>query len=234
MTRPPGALARASLTPTLSPDLGVLMTALPAKPADLTELAVLAQYAPHLARAFASLACDIALVLDDHGVITAIAHNDARSLADASAGWVGQAMVDTVTRETRHKVEQLLADAAATGLARRREVNLLPPPGGGERVAVAYTALRLGTDGPALAVGQDLRAVARMQQRFVRVQQELERGYIAALAAGRDAVPPLPGLDESPLDEASRAAFAAWLLAERQTGEPPPHPGDAGEDSLPH
>ncbi len=195
--------------------------------ADAAELAVLAQYAPHLARAFASLACDIALVVDAGGLITAIAHNDARSLAAASQGWLGSHLADTVTQATRHKIEQLLADVAATGLARRREVNLLPPPGapatggGDDGVAVAYTALRLGTDGPVLAVGQDLRALVRMQQRFVRVQQELERGYVAALAAERDAGRTLPGLDEAPLDEASRAAFAAWLRAERQSGPPP-------------
>ena len=87
---------------------------------------------------------------------------------------------------------------------------------------MAYTALRLGPDGPALAVGQDLRTLARMQQRFVRVQQELERGYVAAMAAERAGTRALPGLDEAPLDEASRAAFAAWLLAERQSGDVPP------------
>jgi len=200
--------------------------------AELTELAVLAQYAPHLARAFASLACDIALVLDDQGVITAIAYNDARSLADVSAGWVGRPMVDTVAVETRHKIESLLADAAASGVARRREVNLVPKSPGGEVIPVAYTALRLGAAGPSLAVGHDLRAVSRMQQRFVRVQQELERGYIAALAAGRGDPRPLPGLDEAPLDEASRTAFAAWLLAERQSGDPPPPPTEAGDGTA--
>jgi hypothetical protein len=54
--------------------------------ADLAELAVLAQYAPHLARAFASLACDIALVLDAEGTITAIAHNWPKPAASGRAG----------------------------------------------------------------------------------------------------------------------------------------------------
>ena len=201
--------------------------------ANVAELAVLAQYAPHLARAFASLACDIALVLDAQGTITAIAHNDARSLDGASSDWVGRAMADTVTPQTRHKVEALLAEVTASGIGRRREVNLQPAPGAGadDGIAVAYTALRLGADGPTLAVGQDLRAVARMQQRFVRVQQELERGYVAALAAERGSGGSLPGLDEAPLDEASRAAFAAWLLAERQGGD---HPPPAPEDPATH
>jgi len=205
--------------------------------ANLAELAVLAQYAPHLARAFASLACDIALVLDAQGTITAIAHNDARSLDAASRDWTGRAMADTVTPQTRHKVEALLAEVAASGIGRRREVNLQPLAGAesDEGIAVAYTALRLGAEGPLLAVGHDLRAVARMQQRFVRVQQELERGYVAALAAERGGEAPLPGLDEAPLDEASRAAFAAWLRAERQSGEhPPAAPGNLPGDPPTH
>jgi hypothetical protein len=212
-------------------------------PSDVAELAVLAQYAPHLARAFASLACDIALVLDAKGVITAIAHNDAHSLAAASLGWVGRPMTDTVTAESQHKVSKLLVDVADNGIARRREVNLKPQPGSeaAEPIAVAYTALRLGPDGPSLAVGQDLRALARLQQRFVRVQQELERGYIVALAAeraaGRDVQ--LPGLDDKPLDEASRAAFAAWLQAERMVNDagsqPGAHPSSRPDDETkPH
>jgi len=208
-------------------------------PPDVAELAVLAQYAPDLARAFASLACDIALVLDARGVITAIAHNDAQSLALASLGWVGRPMTDTVTPESQHKVSRLLADVAGSGIARRREVNLKPQPGaqGDEPIAVAYTALRLGPQGPALAVGQDLRALARLQQRFMRVQQELERGYIVALAAeraaGRNVA--LPGLDEAPLDEASRAAFAAWLQAERMVNDAGAHPSSRPDDETkPH
>jgi hypothetical protein len=198
---------------------------MPRPPPDPAELALLAQYAPQLARAFASLACDIAMVVDRDGTITAIAHNEARSLAAASEGWLGRPLGETVTPQTRHKVEKLLADVDHTGIGRRREVNLRPAPDAAacdDEIPVAYTALRLGPDGPVLAVGQDLRALVRMQQRFVRVQQELERGYVAALAAERAAGRALPGLDEAPLDEASRAAFAAWLLAERQSGDAPP------------
>jgi hypothetical protein len=167
------------------------------------------------------------MVVDREGTITAIAHNEARSLASVSEGWLGRLLGDTVTPQTRHKVDKLLADVGTTGIGRRREVNLLRSSGGtagDEEIPVAYTALRLGAEGPALAVGQDLRALVRMQQRFVRVQQELERGYVAALAAERAAGRALPGLDEAPLDEASRAAFAAWLLAERQSGDAPPPP----------
>lgn len=218
---------------------------------DLAELAAVAAFAPHLAQAFASLACDIALVIDRHGTIHRIAHSQARSLAEASHGWLGQRLVDTVTTDTRHKIERLLQELDQHGLARRREVNL--PVTDGAVIPVAYTALRLGPDGPSLAVGHDLRSVARIQQRFLLVQQELERGYGLAMREAARGMPAsgvtpidsrakpgepanselilgpevLPGgvMDEQ-LNEASRAAFAAWLRAERLAGEmTPPPPG---------
>lgn len=208
---------------------------------DLAALAAVAGFAPHLAQAFASLACDMALVLDRSGCITQVVHNATGSLVAVTRGWEGRALADTVTADTRHKVDGLLAELDDQGLARRREVNLPDP--GGIVVPVAFTALRLGIGGPSLAVGQDLRTVAQMQQRFLRVQQELERGYGMALRAavqkaqrhdgssdpddtrgwGLPGTAP-PGADESPeqLDEASRAAFSAWLRAERLASDPTP------------
>ena len=189
---------------------------------DLAELAAVAAFAPSLAQAFASLACDIALVLDAQGVITRVAHSPGSHLAAATADWVGRLLADTVTPDTRDKIDSLLADVASMGLARRREVNL--PVQEGPTIPLAFTALRLGPDGPALAAGHDLRAVALMQQRFMRVQQELERGYSQALRAGGLAPPataePAAGVGEQ-LNEASRAAFAAWLRAERLAAEGP-------------
>ena len=203
--------------------------------ADLADLAAVAAYAPSLAQAFASLACDLALVLDGQGTITRVAHGPASTLMQATADWVGRPMVDTVTPDTRHKIDSLLAEAASLGLARRREVNLpSPSTPQGPTIPLAYTALRLGPDGPMLAVGHDLRAVALIQQRFMRVQQELERGYGLAQqassgAGGRAAAPSAlsafsaraPAEVSEQLNEASRAAFAAWLRAERLAGDGP-------------
>ena len=192
---------------------------------DLAELAAVAAFAPHLAQAFASLACDVALVLDGKGLITRVAHSPGSTLATATADWVGRSLADTVTADTRHKIDSLLAEVAADGLARRREVNL--PVAEGPTIPLAFTALRLGPEGPSLAVGHDLRAVALMQQRFMRVQQELERGYNLALRTAGRVAPGAeasafsdPELSTTPevtekLNEASRAAFAAWLRAER-------------------
>lgn len=145
----------------------------PSPPA-VTDLGALAGLAPELANTFASLASDIALVIDADGVIRNAA------LSDAAVGrrvdqWVGNAFVDTVTDDTRSKIESLLREVHDTGVSRRREVNL--PGAGDTSIPVVFAAIRLGRDGPVLAVGRDMRAIAAIQQRFLDAQQELERDY---------------------------------------------------------
>ena len=148
------------------------MTSPPGHPVDFSALS---DWAPQLAEAFVSLASDIALVLDDNGVVLNVAQGGASPLAPSAQEWVGRSWADTVTGETRGKINLLLKDVVSTGFARRREVN--HPSAAGADIPVAYTAMRLGAQGPVLVVGRDLRAVAAIQQRFVDVQREMERGY---------------------------------------------------------
>ena len=139
-------------------------------PADLQ---VLAAWAPELADTFVALACDIALVIDADGRIAKLAQHDTHPIAPTS--WIGCDWAQTASPDSRDKIEQMLADVAATGHARRREIN--HPDALGGPVPVAYSAARLGETGPMLAVGHDLRAQAALQQRFVAAQEALERSY---------------------------------------------------------
>lgn len=141
------------------------------EPMDLSPLSALA---PQLATTVASVASDVALVVDADGVIRNVAFGNGHALAQAEQ-WVGRSWADTVTTATRRKVEQLLREALDAGLARRREVNL-PAVDGGD-IPIAYSAIRLGARGPVLAVGRDLRAIAAIQQQFIDVQGEMERDY---------------------------------------------------------
>jgi transcriptional regulator PpsR len=142
------------------------------QPADL---GALVGSADELAQAFVALSSDIALVIDDHGVITRVVQDASTPMAPQARDWVGQRWIETVTGETRRKVEMLLADVGNTGTARKRQVN--HGCVGEADIPVDYTALRLGARGPVLAVGRDLRTVASIQQRFQDTQQELERTY---------------------------------------------------------
>ena len=145
------------------------------------DLSVLSKWAPELAQTFVSLSSDIALVMDGNGVIRNVVQSGSDSLPGAADDWVGRAWADTVTGETRSKVEQLLQEVGATGIARKREIN--HPSGVGTSVAVAYTAVRLGAQGPVLVVGRDLRSITAIQKRFLDAQQEMERGYWRARQA---------------------------------------------------
>ena len=140
----------------------------------LPDLGALSPLAPALASTIASLAGDIALVLDRDGVIRSVAASEA-PLSPACVGWVGRHWIETATADTRPKLEKLLAEVREGGVAHRREVNHPAPEG--DAIPVAWSALRLGDSGAVIAVGRDLRAVAAIQQRFLDTQQELERTY---------------------------------------------------------
>lgn len=142
------------------------------EPADL---APLSGCAAELAEAIVSLSSDIALVIDEHGVIQSVAQSPTAPIVSHAGSWVGRPWIETVSGDTRRKVELMLNDLKSSGLARRREFNVAGESQG--EVPVAFSALRLGESGPVLAVGKDLRTVSAIQQRFLDAQQELERGY---------------------------------------------------------
>lgn len=145
------------------------------------DLGALAPWAQELAQTFVSLSSDIALVLDEAGVIQSVAQSGSQPMAPSADQWIGRPWADTVATPMRRKVEAMLHDVNSTGLARRREIS--HSGSGGADIPVAYTAIRLGRNGPVIAVGRDLRAIAAIQQRFLDAQQDLERGYWKARQA---------------------------------------------------
>lgn len=144
-------------------------------PGPSADLSALSGLAPELAEMLVSVACDIALVLDDGGVVQSVAVGGAQPVASTAGTWVGQHWTETVTGDMRQKAEEILDDLASTGSSRLR--HLSHASSAGSEFPIAYTAVRLGEQGPMLAVGRDLRMVASMQQRLVQAQQDLERDY---------------------------------------------------------
>ncbi len=118
---------------------------------------------------------DIALVVDDGGLIRDVAFASDDLWQEEYRGWLGRPWVDTVTVESRPKVEALLRDAAARAAPRWRHVN--HPSGRGADLPVRYSAVKVGTEGRVVAIGRDLRGVATLQQRLVDAQQEMEREF---------------------------------------------------------
>ena len=118
---------------------------------------------------------DFALVMDSAGVIREVATVGADTQFDAATQWIGRPWIETVTPDTRAKIDTLLKEAASSGVSKRRQVNHLLVDGAD--VPVSYTALRLGRDGSVVAVGRDMRHVSALQQRLVEAQQAMERDY---------------------------------------------------------
>ncbi|MEO1773845.1 MAG: transcriptional regulator PpsR [Pseudomonadota bacterium] len=120
-------------------------------------------------------AADIALVVDSDGLIRDLAVDYREFALTGHEDWRGRAWVDTVTVESRPKIEALIAEAMASERTRWRQVN--HPTAGGTDVPVLYSALRVGQDKRLVAFGRDLRTISSLQQRLIEAQQKLERDY---------------------------------------------------------
>ncbi len=118
---------------------------------------------------------DVALVLDDDGVIRAASFGNAEVSPEGFDTWIGQPLVKTVTVESRPKVKALLQDAVRNAPAKWREIN--HPANDGPDIPVRYFALNVGEAGRVVAIGRDLRSVAALQQRLLDTQHAMEREY---------------------------------------------------------
>ncbi|KQU47352.1 transcriptional regulator PpsR [Sphingomonas sp. Leaf339] len=118
---------------------------------------------------------DVAFILSGKGDILDIAVSHGDLVNHGFADWVGSAWIDTVTGESRAKITEMLAAAAAGDPARWRQVN--HAAAGGD-VPVRYLVIALGEGERLIAIGRDMRSAAAMQQRLLQTQQSLERDYI--------------------------------------------------------
>ncbi len=127
-----------------------------------------------VARQVVAAGGDVAMVIDRDGVIRDLALSNEDLESDGAGEWLDRRWSDTVTIESRPKVDELLRDAAG-GRTRWREVNQVTP--GNRSLMVRYVAVDAGRDGRVIAIGRDERASAALQQRLVEAQQTLERDY---------------------------------------------------------
>jgi transcriptional regulator PpsR len=119
-------------------------------------------------------AADIALILDRRGSIKDIAFGSEELTAELGVDWVGRKFADIVTTDSAPKVALLLQGVDSNEIG-SRQVN--HPARAGGTVAISYTLRALGADGPLIAIGRDLRALAGMQQRLIETEQSMERDY---------------------------------------------------------
>ena len=128
-----------------------------------------------VAAAVLEAAGDIAMLVDRHGVIVDLALSNDAMERDGVRSWLEQRWSDTVSQESRHKVEALLRDAVNGKGSQWREVNQVTPRH--NSMMMRYIALDAGHDGDVIAIGRDDRAVAIAQNRLLEAQQATERDY---------------------------------------------------------
>ena len=126
-----------------------------------------------------TVANDITLIVDEHGVVRDLSSSIEDQPGDATGApeaWIGRALIDIVAIESRPKIESMLRDVVSSGVLapRWRQINALLEEGVGLPLAVA--AVPIG-GGRSLVCGRDLRAIAALQQRLVEAQQAMERDY---------------------------------------------------------
>jgi transcriptional regulator PpsR len=119
-------------------------------------------------------AADVALIIDSDGVICDMAFGSDSLKNLGYDRWVGQPWIQTVTKESRPKIEALLRDADSSQTPRWRQVN--HPNANGPEMPLSYCAIKVADDradatGHSVVYGRDLRAMAAMQQSLVDAQQ---------------------------------------------------------------
>ncbi|MEM1415320.1 MAG: transcriptional regulator PpsR [Myxococcota bacterium] len=134
---------------------------------------LLGEEAPVASRVVAS-SSDIALVVDDEGVIEDVWVGASLRPQASWSTLVGKRWTDTVLRDSKRKVEQLLKDAFAGHTTKPREVNLRVDDGG--EFPIRFSGARID-DRRVILPGSDLRPLAELQQRLVSAQQAMDVEY---------------------------------------------------------
>ena len=118
---------------------------------------------------------DVSLVISSKGVIEDVSTGQDTMAALGCQSWLGKRWIDTVTSESKKKIEDLLAPQPDKQNLLWRHVNH-PVPSGGE-AAIQYITVALKGD-KLLAVGRSLERLAELQRRLVETQQSMERDFL--------------------------------------------------------
>jgi len=135
-----------------------------------------------LAGRLLAAAADVAMIVDDDGIICDLAFGSDDLLREGYYDWLGKPWADTVTVESRPKVEAMLKESRTDAAPRWRHINHASLDGAD--LPLSYSAVPLPPSelrgqavGRAVVLGRDLRANSALQQRLISAQQAMERDY---------------------------------------------------------
>jgi transcriptional regulator PpsR len=143
-------------------------------PHSLKDAALSAQD-PAAVAALLAAAADVTVLLTADGIICDKVIATAELPRGLFVGWPGKALAETVTVESKTKVEQLLAEASEGMVARWRQVN--HPMLDTQDIPISYSAMRVGPSGHIVAVGRDMSPLATLQRRLLSAEQAIEQEY---------------------------------------------------------
>ena len=121
------------------------------------------------------LVSDVTLVISPKGVIEDVSTGQDTLASLGCQSWLGKRWIDTVTTESKKKIEDLLVVQPENQNLLWRHVNH-PMPSGGE-AAIQYITVALKGN-KFLAVGRNLERLAELQRRLVETQQSMERDFL--------------------------------------------------------
>ena len=123
--------------------------------------------------------CDLVLLLDAAGVVLEASVHDASLNGLGAHAWVGKPWAETVTVESRDKIQASLREASHATPARWRQVN--HPMAGADDLPMLYMTVPMPARAPGgahmVAFGRDMRSNVALQRRLVEAQQTMERDY---------------------------------------------------------
>lgn len=119
---------------------------------------------------------DLAIVIDGDGVVCDVAADADFDILDFAQQWIGNSWIDTVTIESRPKIDSILRDTGKKQPSRWRQVNH-PSPSNDADIPIMYRAFGIDDPKLKLVMGRDLRPLSALQQQLVDVQQSIERDY---------------------------------------------------------
>lgn len=125
-----------------------------------------------------SAAADVALILDETGVIQDMAFASDELKEHGDLDWLGKSWSQTVTVESQPKVAEMLKEAAHGGSTKWRHIN--HPSANKADLALSYTIVPVTREAGrrhSVAFGRDLRSQVALQQRLVSAQLSMERDY---------------------------------------------------------
>jgi transcriptional regulator PpsR len=136
----------------------------------------IATLGPEATASLIAATADVALLIDETGVIRDVNLGGEGFVPEGHRKWIGRTWAETVTVESKAKVQELLHDAGKRQARRWRQVN--HPGQRGPDLPVLYSAIPVGREGSVVAIGRDLRAMAALQQQLIEAQQSMERDYL--------------------------------------------------------